>query len=154
MPKSAERVNFDDCFIPNEVSFTPNLSTYALEQEKDVNSAIMNLFLAVAIADQKFLEIEATTCVEMFKSCFNGKLDPRFIEEYDFVKNAEIIKNKLNGPGNKYWLGTQYMRLRNYPNYQILLEKLWKISVCDGKLDSREAEIIDFFAYFWRRKKV
>ncbi len=120
----------------------------SVRQEKQFQLAALNLFTAVIVADEKIRQVEIDTYIHALKSCFSEEVILEL--EYDFLEEADRIKKILSGPSKRYWLGTQHMTLRNYPNHRLLLDKLWKISVSDNCLDSREAEIIDFFAYLWR----
>lgn len=112
--------------------------------------AARNLFTAMIVADRKVLPIEIDTMKDGLKSCFPNKEDRYDDELPSFRENAQRIHKLLKGPGKRYWLGNQYMKLKDYPDHRALLDKLWKISVCDGTLDEREGQIIDMFAHLWR----
>lgn len=137
----------------NEFDQNQFCTSISMEQEKEIFDTIMNIFIAVAVADQKTLDVEVLTCIRALKFFRPDDAALNFIHDFNFNEKTKEIKSILNGPGKKYWLGTQYMKLRDHPNHQTLLDELWKISVCDGRLDSREAHIIDFFAYFWKRNQ-
>jgi len=153
MPNTTKIDSFVFFDAVNEFNQSKSFTPVSMEQEKEIFETIMNIFVAVAVADQKTLDVEVQTCMQALKFFRPDDAGFNFIQDYNFDKKAEEIQTILNGPGKKYWLGTQYMKLRDHPNHQILLDELWKISVCDGRLDSREADIIDFFSFLWKRNQ-
>jgi len=116
----------------------------------EVKDALANLFIAIAVADDEVMEVETTTLIEAFNDCFEMQTENASTFQFDFENRIKSVQNVLNSPGKRYWLGIQYLKLKAYPDHQKLLEKLWAIAVCDGRLDSRESGIIDLFARLWR----
>jgi uncharacterized tellurite resistance protein B-like protein len=124
-------------------------SKLASNQSNDVQKAVLNLFTAIVVADKKVLQVEIDTYANIIKDCFGEDIIAKL--NYDFLAEAKHIRKILSGPSRHYWLGIQHMTLRNISDHDYLLDKLWKISISDNCLDSREADIIDFFAYLWRK---
>jgi len=119
------------------------------ETTSEHKEVILNLCVAVIVADGKVRQIEIDTFIDILKACLD---DPLFTLEpdYDFYEHAKYVQKIMNSPSKNFWLGIQHMRLRGYPHRRLLLDKLWRLSVSDSCLDSREATVIDFFARLWR----
>lgn len=138
MPNS----NFSSCSHP--------LENTPFDENRDYKEAALNLCVAVIVADKKILQVEIDTYVSVLSACFKGDTFDVFDADYDFYEHANYVQKIINSPSKKFWLGIQHMRLRNYSKRRLLLDKLWRLSVSDGKLDSREADIVDFFTHLWR----
>jgi len=111
---------------------------------------IANILTAMIVVDGKVLPIEIETIERVIDETFSdcGIESASFSLDKD---RARQIYKKLKGPGSRFWLGNQHMKLREFEHQDLLLEKLWQLSVCDGELDKSEGQLIDIFAHFWRR---
>ncbi len=110
---------------------------------------IANLFTAMVIIDGKVLPIE----IETLEDCLNTYSSELEIETTSFrfsSKRAKHMYKTLKGPGGRFWLGNQHMKLKDFPDRIDVLESLWKLSICDSKLDQKEGQLIDIFAHLWR----
>lgn len=146
---------YTDTQHPLEKPSLAPLSTYSTSpiidsnQSIEVQTAVLNLFNAIVVADKRVLQVEIDTYADIIRDCFGEDIISKL--NYDFLVESKRIKKILSGPSRQYWLGIQHMTLRNISDHDYLLDKLWKISISDNSLDSREADIIDFFTYLWRK---
>ncbi len=111
---------------------------------------ITNLYTAMIVVDGKMLPIEVETLQAVARETFSDcGIDHKSID-LDKDRARQIYKT-LKGPGGRFWLGNQHMKLKEFEHHDLLLEKLWELSMSDGVLDKSEGQLIDIFAHLWQR---
>lgn len=133
---------------------------FALPQNSQIQSsqvntdvwleAITNLFTAMIVIDGKVLPIEIDTMQHVLDrelSEFGNEANAFRLDK----DHARHIYKVLKGPGARYWLGNQHMKLSDFDGRAEILEKLWELAICDKKLDRNESQLIDIFSHLWRK---
>lgn len=136
--------------VPTTYQDTNVPTTYQDTNNETWQDTITNLLTAMVVVDGKVLPIEVETLQAVVSETFSdcGLKNTSFSLDKD---RARQIYKKLKGPGSRFWLGNQHMKLKEFEHHDLLLEKLWQLSVCDGVFDESEGQLIDIFAHLWQR---
>jgi len=114
--------------------------------------ALKSILAAVIIADNKIHKDE----IEQFLSGIEALNISPLIKEEDtktwLQDNISEIDTMLHGSNRKSWLALQFLKMRDYPHKDVVLDYLWRIAVADGELHVNEAAIIDKAVWLWTKE--
>lgn len=129
-----------------------NLAARYSQQAPNRNSeTLRSLLAAIMVADKKLHKNELDeilAAMNQFESHQDkdGRLTRNWLKD-----NIREIDQLMHGPNRERWLALQFLKLRDYPQKDEALDRLWRVAIADGELHEKEIDIVDKALWLWRR---